>query len=127
MTPLINSLLAGLFYLGAGVSGLVRHFLLEPAMANYPKAPQWLLNVNFAFSSVLIYAGLRFLWSWGTGEGSAVPPGVTGMGVLLASATFVYKASMLTNVLRQRYPVAVWSRINHVNELVRCSPRKSGK
>jgi hypothetical protein len=32
---------------------------------------------------------------------------VTGMGVLLAFSTCVYKAPMLSNVLRQRYPVEV--------------------
>ena len=127
MNPLINSLLAGLFYFAAGSFGLVRHFLLEPGMANYPKAPKWLLNVFFAFSSVLIYAGLRFLWAWGTGEGATVPPGVTGMGVMLAGATFVYKASMLYNVLRQRYPVAVWARLNRITELVQCSPKSRDK
>jgi hypothetical protein len=127
MTPLINSLFVGLFYLFAGLCGLVRHFLLEPGMANYPKAPKWLLNVFFAFSSVLIYAGLRFLWVWATGEGVRVPPGATGMGVLLAFATFVYKASMLYNVLRQRYPVAVWARLNRISDLVRCSPKNGSK
>ncbi len=127
MTPIVNSLFAGLFYLSAGIFGLVRHFLLEPGMANYPKAPKWLLNVFFAFASVLIFAGLRFLWAWGTGDGATVPPGVTGIGVLLAFATFVYKGSMLYNVLRQRYPAAVWARLEKINELVRCSPKNSGK
>ncbi len=127
MTPLFNSLAVGLFYFAAGLCGLVRHFLLEPGMPNYPKAPQWLLNVFFAFSSVLIYAGLRYLWMFGTGEGATVPPGATGMGVLLAFATFVYKGSMLYNVLRQRYPVAVWARLNRISDLVRCSPKDGSK
>jgi hypothetical protein len=127
MTPLINTFSAGLFYLLAGCCGLVRHFLLEPGMGNYPRAPKWLLHVFFMFSSVLIFAGLRFLWAWGSGEGATVPPGVTGMGVLLAFATFGYKASMLYNVARQRYPAETWARLNRITELVQCSPKNNGK
>ena len=55
------SLFAGLFNFAAGTCGLSRHFQLEPGMANHPKAPKWLPNVFFTFSSVLIYAGLRFM------------------------------------------------------------------
>ena len=49
------------------------------------------------------------------------------MGVMLAGATFVYKASMLYNVLRQRYPVTVWARLNRISDVVRCPPKKTGK
>jgi hypothetical protein len=83
--------------------------------------------VFFGFASVLIFVGLRFLWVWGTGEGATVPPGATGLGVLLATSTFVYKGSMLYNVLRQRYPADVWIRLNRITEMVRCSPRGGGK
>lgn len=127
MIPLVNSLFAGSFYLLAGICGLVRHFLLEPGMANYPRAPKWLLNVFFMFSCVLMYAGLRFLWVWATGEGVTVPPGVTGMGVMLAAATFIYKGSMLFNVARQRYPADVWVRLDRITKLVQCSPKDGRK
>jgi len=121
MNPLTNSFYAGLFYTLAGCFGLIRHFLLEPRMPNYPRAPQWLLHVFFGFAAILIFAGLRFLCAWATGEGRSVPPGATGMGVLLAAALFVYKGSMLGNVLHQRYPAQVWTRLNRINTMVRCS------
>lgn len=123
MNPLINSLLAGVFYFVAGTSGLVRHFLMEPGMTHYPPAPKWLLHIFFIFSSVLIYAGLRFLWAWGTGEGVNTPPGATAMAVLLSFTTMIYKLSMLYNVMRQRYPSDVWARLNRITRLLQCSPR----
>ena len=125
MNPLTATFFAGLFYFLAGAFGLVRHLVLEPAIPNYPKAPQWLLHIVFAFAVILIYAGLRFLWVWGTGEGSTVPPGATGFGVLLAFGTMMYKGAMLGNVLHQRYPADVWTRLNRINTLVRCSKKGS--
>jgi hypothetical protein len=116
------SLWAGMFYLLAGLCGLVRHFLLEPTIPNYPRAPSWLLNVVFGFAALLIYAGLRYLWVWGTGEGSTTPPGATGMGVLLGAGLFIYKGAMLYNVARQRYPVETWRRLNRITDLARCRP-----
>ncbi|MEG3089489.1 hypothetical protein [Sphingomonas sp. PB4P5] len=124
MNPLTNSFWAGSLYLLAGLCGLVRHFLLEPNVPNYPQAPRWLLNVYFMFAAVLIFAGLRFLTVWLSGEAATIPPGATGMGVLLALATFTYKGSMLFNVARQRYPVETWARLNRISELARCSRRK---
>jgi len=123
MNPLTNTFWAGAFYLLAGLCGLIRHFLLEPQMPNYPRAPKWLLHVFFAFAAVLVYAGLRFLWAWGTGQGTSVPPGTTGMGVLLSFAVFAYKASMLYNVALQRYPTETWARLNRITDLARCPPR----
>lgn len=123
MNPLTASFFAGLFYLLAGLFGLFRHLVLEPNIPNYPKAPPWLLNVVFAFAVILIYAGLRFLWVWGTGEGAVSPPGATGFSVVLAFGTMAYKFSMLLNVLRQRYPADVWARLNRINALARCAKK----
>lgn len=123
MNPLTATFFAGLFYLLAGVFGLFRHLVLEPSIPNYPKAPPWLLHIVFAFAAVLIYAGARFLWVWGTGEGATSPPGATGFSVVLAFGTMAYKAAMLGNVLHQRYPADVWRRLNRINSLVRCSTK----
>lgn len=123
MNPLTNTFYAGLFYLLAGMFGLIQHFLLEPSAPNYPKAPPWLLHVFFAFAAVLIFAGLRFLTDWGTGEGATVPPGASGMGVLMAFSIFVYKGAKLANVLRQWYPAEVWARLDRLAEIARC-PRR---
>jgi hypothetical protein len=48
-----NPLVAGVCLILAGNCGLVRHFLLEPKVANYPQAPRWLLTVFFFFAVVV--------------------------------------------------------------------------
>lgn len=123
MTALsINTFLAALFYTLAGTSGLVRHFLLEPQMVNYPRAPKPLLLVFFLFSTVLLFFGMRAFCAWWMGE-QEVPPAAAPTTVLLAFSIFVYKISMLINILHQRYPAEVWRRLNRINTLVKCSPR----
>lgn len=123
MNPLTASFFAGLFYLLAGLFSLSRHIILEPSIPNYPKAPAWLLNIVFAFGAILVYAGLRFLWVWGTGEGAVSPPGATGFSVMMAFAVMAYKIAMIVNVLRQRYPADVWARLNRINALARCAKK----
>ena len=49
------------------------------------------------------------------------------MGVMLAGSTFVYKASLLYKVLRQRYPAAVRARLACIAEVVQCSPKSRDK
>lgn len=95
MNELLNTFAAGFFYSFAGTCGLVRHFLLEPKIANAPKTPQWLLRVFFAFSVVMLYIGLRFLTAWYTGAAMTVGPTATGIGVLAAFTTATYKGSLL--------------------------------
>lgn len=124
MNPLTNTFYAGLFLLIAGLCGLVRHFLLEPNVPNYPRAPQWLLHVFFAFATVLIFLGGRFLTAWASGAAVTTPPGATPSGALLALVLVVYKGSLLVNVLMQRYPADTWKRLNRIQELARCSGRK---
>lgn len=114
-----DSLLAGLPLVVAGICGLVRHFLLEPRMEHYPKAPGWLLLVYFAFAVVLIYLGLRFLLAW-LGESDRIPPNAQPGFVLMGWTAFLYKGAMLLNVLRQRYPVAVWRRLNRLHDMNCC-------
>lgn len=123
MNPEVNAFWAGLFYLLAGVCGLVRTFLLEPHVPSYPKAPQWLLHVCFLVSVVLMFSGMRFLWAYASGAAVTVPPGATGNGVLMAFALFAYNAAMMINVARQRYPVETWARLNHISDLALCSKR----
>lgn len=99
---MINTFMAGLFYTLAGVFGLTRHFLLEPKIADMPKTPRWLLQVFFAFSVVMIYAGLRYLTAWATGQATTVPPAATGFGVMLAFAIFGYTGSLLYDTFTRK-------------------------
>jgi drug/metabolite transporter (DMT)-like permease len=117
-----NSLLAGAALVLAGLCGLIRHFLLEPKVANYPQAPRWLLTVFFFFAAVLIFLGMRFLLAWHLEEPS--PPGATAAGALLGIALLIYKGSLLINVLHQRLPASVWRRLNRITTMARCAPRR---
>ncbi|WP_267396200.1 MULTISPECIES: hypothetical protein [unclassified Sphingomonas] len=117
-----NSLVAGVSLVLAGGCGLVRHFLLEPKVANYPQAPRWLLTVFFGFATVLIFLGSRFLLAWYLGEAS--PPGATAAGAALGLALLIYKGSLLANVLHQRLPAEVWQRLNRITAMARCAPRR---
>jgi len=117
-----NSLVAGLCLVLAGGCGLVRHFLLEPKVANYPQAPRWLLKVFFFFAAVMIFLGSRFLLAWYLVEPS--PPGATSAGAALAVTLLIYKGSLLVNVLHQRLPADVWRRLNRITAMARCAPRR---
>lgn len=114
-----DSLLAGVPLVVAGICGYIRHFLLEPRAEHYPKAPGWLLVVFFIFSSVLVFLGLRFIVAW-VGENPSIPPNAQPAFVLLGWTVLLYKGSMLLNVLRQRYPIAVWRRLNRINDANCC-------
>lgn len=114
-----NSLIAGVCLVLAGMSGLSRHFLLEPVSANYPKAPAWLNFVFFAFASVLIFLGLRFLVAFFT-DAQGSPPNAGPTMAFLSIFILVYKVSMLVNVLRQRLPSGTWDRLNRITDSARC-------
>lgn len=92
----INTILAGLFYILAGCSGLIRHFLLKNEVRDHSgKAPHVLLATVFSFSVVMVFAGLHFLSVWFDGEATVAPPGATGVGALLAFVVMAYKFAML--------------------------------
>jgi hypothetical protein len=98
----LNTLIAGLCFLCAGVCGLVRHFLLEPTLEQLPKTPRWLLRIFFGFATIMTYVGARYLCVWYSGAATTVPPGVTGLGVLIASTVFTYKAALLADTLTRK-------------------------
>lgn len=126
MTPhLTTTLFAGLFLTLSGMSGLTRHFLLEPKMTNYPKAPTWLLYVFFFFSAFLFFLGVRYLWTWAVEDTTTIPPGASTTMMMLSCAILIYKGSLLANVLRQRLPAGVWERLNKINARICCRGRAS--
>jgi uncharacterized membrane protein len=102
MIDLINTFVSGVFFLLAGIFGLVRHFLLEPRIPVEPKTPTWLLRVFFGFSTVMLYVGMRYLVAWYTGAALYVPPAATGLGVLIALAVFTYKGSLLYDTVTRK-------------------------
>ncbi len=120
MGTLTPSLFAGVFYLVAGCLGLARHFLLEPSIPNYPRAPRWLLNIFFAFASMLVFAGLRYLSVWLIEQNPSTPPNATAMTVLISGGILIYKSGLFANVLTQRYPASVWIRINRFQDFLKC-------
>lgn len=114
---LINTFLAGLLYLVAGIAGLIRHFLLEPKLVNEPRTPKWLMRIFFGFSTVMIYCGLRFLSAWYTGAAVTTPPGVGGMGVLLAVTLAIYKGSLLYDTITRKAAFTLDELIRRFKEL----------
>lgn len=111
MDTVLNTFIAGLAYIIAGLCGLTRHFLLEPKYEAIPKAPAWLLHVFFFFSAVLLFVGTKFMWAWANGTATHAPPGATGMGVITAVAMLLYKSALLKDTINQ-FKVAgqVWRR-----------------
>ena len=98
-----NTLAVGLFFLFAGLCAIARHFILEPALAEkLPRTPRWLLRVFFGFGVVMCYVGARYLTVWYSGLATTVPPGSTGLGVLIAGTVFTYKASLLADTLTRK-------------------------
>jgi hypothetical protein len=123
MSILANTVAAGSLLTGAGSLGLLRHFLLEPATKQYPKAPGWLRLVVFLFSTFLIFLGLRYL-STALGGVDTTPPGAAMAMLSLSFVLFLYKLSLAVNVLSQRYPTQVWERLNAINTMVKCSNKR---
>jgi hypothetical protein len=99
-----NTLAAGILFLFAGLCGLVRHFLLEPTLPAevLPKTPRWLLRIFFGFATVMAYVGLRYILIWNSGLATTVPPGVTGLSVLIAGTIFTYKGALLADTLTRK-------------------------
>jgi len=117
----INTLAAGVLLILSGMSGLLRHFLFEPQMTNYPKTRPWLMWVYFGFASSLLYLGLRYVTIFFTDKTQTIPPQAGGVMVFLAFVITVYKFAMLANTLTQRFPSAVWARNDRWWDVVRCS------
>lgn len=114
------ALFTGVMLLIAGGLTLTRHMLLEPVSTHYPKAPLFVRNSMFAFASVLLFLGLRFIWVYASGHPNTTPPQPDPSIQLLSCALVGYKAVMLTNIIRQRYTEQVWNRLNRINEALRC-------
>jgi len=96
----INGLLAGILFSISGLSGLSRHFLLEPSLP--PKVrigyPKWLLHVAFASSVIMLYAGMRYLVDALSSHTAAY----TGVSVLIAWATCSYQSALLYDTWNRR-------------------------
>jgi len=110
------ALITGVMLSLAGVLTLARHYLLEPVSLRYPKAPFWLRNSMFLFAAILIYVGMKFLWVYFSDQPDTLPPQPAPSTQLLALSLVLYKAAMLANIVRQRYPIETWQRLNRINE-----------
>jgi hypothetical protein len=99
---------------------MIRHFLLEPLSLHYPKAPGWLRHTMFLFATVVIFLGLRFVWAFMSDAPDVMPPQPGASMELMSMILVIYKGSMLANVLRQRYPEEVWTKLNRINDHLLC-------
>lgn len=116
-----GALYAGIMLCIAAGLTLTRHLLLDPVAPHYPKAPLFVRQTMFAFGAVLMFLGLQFVWVYASGKPNTTPPQPSASMQLLATALVGYKASLLINIVRQRYSVEVWDRLNRINEMLRCS------
>lgn len=116
-----GALVTGSFLILAGIFTLIRHFLLEPAQLNYPKAPVFVRHGIFAFAMVCLFLGLQFIATFfDDAAPTSVPPQPGPAIQLLSTALMIYKGILLGNIVRQRYPADVWKRLNRVNEYLQC-------
>lgn len=116
-----GALFTGAMLVLAGILCLVRHFLLEPVNANYPKAPIFVRHGIFGFAMVCLLLGLQFLAVFFNNEAPTTIPPQPGPGIqFLSTALVIYKGILLGNIVRQRYPASVWERLNRMNETLQC-------
>lgn len=119
----------GAIYVGvaliiAGILTMTRHFLLEPMFSRYPKAPALVRHSMFLFATALLFIGLQYIWVFVSGKPDTVPPQPTANMQFLATTLVIYKAVMLVNIIRQRYPEEVWTKLNRLNDSLPCKDRK---
>lgn len=115
-----GALVTGAMLILSAIMTLTRHYLLEPGASHYPKAPAFVRHVMFAFAAVIMFLGLQYIWVFFNDHRQTVPPQPSPGLQLLASALMLYKATLLGNILAQRYPEQVWDRLNRINEALRC-------
>jgi hypothetical protein len=116
-----GALFTGSMLVIAGVLCLMRHFLLEPTSPNYPKAPVFVRHGIFAFAMVCLLLGLQFLAVFFNDKAPNTIPPQPGPSIqFLSTALVIYKAILLGNIVRQRYPEPVWDRLNRMNETLQC-------
>lgn len=117
------SLYTGMMLLLAGGLTMCRHILLEPISTYYPKAPMFVRNFMFLFASVMLFLGLRYTWVFWSNQPNITPPQPDPSMQLLTTALVVYKTAMLVNIIRQRYTEQIWTRLNRINDQLRCKDR----
>jgi hypothetical protein len=116
-----GAIVTGCLLVTAGLLCLARHFLLEPTSPNYPKAPMFVRHGIFGFAMICLFLGLQYIFVFFDESAiNDVPPQPGPAIQLLSSALVIYKAVLLGNIVRQRYPESIWARINRMNELLQC-------
>jgi hypothetical protein len=118
-----GALFAGICLILAGVATLWRGFLLEPGSAMYPKAPALVRHATFGFAVVLCFLGLQYISTFIAGGPNTTPPQPTARMQFLGLSLAVYQVILLVNILRQRYPVHVWTKLNRLNDALPCKDR----
>lgn len=116
-----GAIVTGVMLVIAAILTLTRHYLLDATEPHYPKAPAFVRHVMFGFAAVVMFLGLQYIWVFFNDTRTTVPP-QPGPGIqLLSTALVVYKATLLGNILAQRYPAQIWERLNRINQALRCT------
>jgi hypothetical protein len=119
-----GALFTGICLILAASVTLARVFLLEPGSSRYPKAPAFVRHATFGFGVVLAFIGLQFITTFIEGGPNTTPPQPTARMQFLALTLAIYQSALLVNIVRQRYPEEVWTKLNRLNDALPCKDRK---
>jgi hypothetical protein len=107
-----------------GITSIIRTFLLDPRSERYPKAPMFVRHTIFGFGTMMCFLGLHYLTVFLSDSASTSPPQPGSEMQFMSTILAVYKTILLVNIIRQRYPVAVWTKLNRLNDALPCKDRK---
>lgn len=116
MTPNPISIAGGIIILMAAAFLGLRELLLSDRVKSLPVAPFWVRTSMFVFMITLVYRGSDILMS----QGTAHEEGLDLKGVVASACLAAYHFAMLCNVLSQRYPPEIWSKLYRIEKLAKC-------
>ena len=111
LTPMTLNLLTGICLALAGFAVGLRQILLSPKLSTFPCAPREVRAVMFIMAVALAGLAMKFLGE----DGHTLVPwaGQAAMAIaVLAGIVAIYNVVLLVNVIAQRLPAGVWTRVN---------------
>jgi uncharacterized membrane protein HdeD (DUF308 family) len=119
-----GALFVGVMLLLTGIVSVVRAFLLDPHSSRYPKAPSFVRHTIFGFGTIMAWLGLHYLTVFLSDSLPTSPPQPGAEMQFMSLILAVYKSILLANIVRQRYPEEVWTKLNRLNDALPCKDRK---
>lgn len=121
------------FEITAGASALIaslamggRHILLSPSSTPWPKAPPWLRKVLFAGSVAMMYGGLNLVFA-GVDQVRLPPTDRLQLIAGLMTTVAAVEIAFAWNLLHQRLPGRLTSRLERLASIIRVKPKAGGQ